>query len=112
MDKLAIKISVSLPEALKAQLDQYVVDNGGSASQVVQQALEAFFSPAVPPPPPEPDLQLQKLVLQLSADVQFLRNELERTQRVLDRHREFLVGLRPLTDLAGVALSLPPELFS
>ena len=109
----AVKLSVSLPEALKAQLDRYATEHDLSVSQTVQQALEAFFQPAQPAPGPEPGqdvARLEKMVLELGREVQDVRGELVRTRQVLDQHREFLLALRPLLDLAGVALTLPPSL--
>lgn len=103
----AVKISVSLPEALKAQLDDYAVKHDLSLSQTVQQALEALFQPSEPPPGPEPGqdvAHLEKMVLEL-------RQTLVHTQHVLDQHRDFLIAIRPLMDLAGIAASLPPSAF-
>lgn len=45
------KISISLPDALKARLDGYAQTHGESVSQVIQTALEAFLDGA----PQDPD---------------------------------------------------------
>ena len=109
MDRPAVKISISLPESLKEELDRYAVAHDLSLSATVQQALEAFFHPASDPGPgPSP---LEPRVAQLEAELARLQRQLERTQEVLAQHRDFLEGLRPIQDIVGVALTLPPQLF-
>ena len=103
----AVKISVSLPEALKSQLDRYATEHDLSVSQTVQQALEALFQSSEPPPVPGPGQDIARL----EKSVLELRQELLRTQRVLDQHRECFVQLRPLFDLAGVVATMPPQLY-
>jgi hypothetical protein len=106
MERPAVKISVSLPESLKEELDRYAVAHDLSLSATVQQALEAFLHPATDPGPgPSP---LEPRVAQLEAELARLQRQLERTHEVLAQHREFLVSLQPLQDLAGIALTLPP----
>jgi len=105
MDKAAVKISVSLPEALKVELDRYAVAHDLSLSATVQQALEAFLHASDPGPGPSP---LEPRVEQLEAELARLQRQLERAHEVLEQHRECLVSLRPLADMAGVALTLPP----
>jgi hypothetical protein len=114
--KLAVKISVSLPEALKGQLDHYAGEHDLSVSQTVQQALEAFFQ-APPPPGPEPPPNpsnplLEQMVMEMNRQLQDACRELARTQQVLEQHREFMQGLGPMLQLSGVYLSLPPSLHS
>lgn len=108
MDKATAKISVSLPEALKAQLDSYADEHGLSVSQTVQLALEGLFQPVQPPPGPgdpgQDIARLEQMVGDLSA-------ELTQTRQVLDRHRDYLLALRPLLDIAGIAATLPPSAF-
>lgn len=105
------KISVSLPDPLKEQLDDYAQIHGHSVSQTVQLALEAFLSQSPPPPPPGGQLELlEKLVREVSGELEAVRSDLTHTQRALDRHRDCFLQLKPLTDLAGVVLTLPPEL--
>lgn len=113
MDKLAIKISISLPEALKADLDQYTAEHGLTASQTVQQALEMLFghSPLPPTPSPGQDVQLEHRVDELGRELQDVQEELTRARQVLDRHRDYLLALRPLLDIAGIAATLPPSAF-
>lgn len=116
----AVKISVSLPEALKLELDRYADEHNLSVSQTIQRALEALFHPPVPDPDPEepgPDPDVLQLVQMLNRDVQTLQNDLAQTrqaltwtQQVLEQHRECLASLAPLTQLAGVALTLPPSM--
>lgn len=110
----AVKISVSLPEALKTQLDRYATEHDLSVSQTVQQALEAFLQHPEPPSGPEPGqdvARLEKMVLDLSRELQEVRSEFTHTKQILDQHRDFLVAMRPLLELAGVAASLPPSAF-
>lgn len=104
-EKAAVKISVSLPETLKDELDRYAGAHGLSVSATVQQALEAFFQGSDPGPEPS---SLEPRVAQLETEVARLQRQFERAHEVLEQHREFLLSLRPLADLAGVALTLPP----
>lgn len=46
------KISVSLPDSLKEQLDQYAAQHELNTSEVVQHALKKLFEEDSPPPPP------------------------------------------------------------
>lgn len=64
------KISVSLPDSLKEQIDQYAAQHQLNTSEVVQLALKKLFekdspSPILPTPPapeqPQPPLDLKTL---------------------------------------------------
>ena len=112
MDRLAVKISISLPEALKADLDRYTAEHGLTASQAVQQALEMLIGNSPPPPPPGQDVaQLEHKVHEMGLELQDVQEELTRARQVLDRHRDYLLALRPLLDIAGIAATLPPSAF-
>lgn len=113
MARASVKISVSLPAELKEQLDRYAQEHQHSVSQVVQTALEALLNPTQTPPAPPHGGQvemLELLVRETREELQTVRNELSRTQHIVDRHRDCLASLKPLCDIAGVVLSLPPEL--
>ncbi len=106
------KISVSLPDQLKDQLDAYAQVHGHSVSQTVQLALETFLS-QTPPPPPPPDGQLElleKLVWKLRDELAANHHEVESLRSVLGQHRQCFVVLEPLAQLAGITLPMPPPL--
>lgn len=79
------KISVSLPDDLKARLDAYAEEHQQSVSQVVQDALQRFLdNPPTPPPlPPESGhlehdvQQLQRYVTALAANHEQVRASLQ-----------------------------------
>lgn len=107
------KISVSLPDALKEQLDQYVEEHGGSVSQTVQDALEAYFSGQPPPGTPSGELALlEQTVAETRADVKRALHELTRTQYALEQHRQCLLVVENFTEMGGFHLPVPPPLVS
>ena len=84
------KISVSLPDELKARMDAYAQAHPAmGTSDIVQAALDQFLSPAVPveppapptPPPPTPpaggvDLAAREFVLSLAIEVDAMRSSM------------------------------------
>lgn len=90
------KISVSLPDELKAQLSAYAQDHGQGVSDVIQAALKAYFKPAqphqpppqppAPLPPPQPPVQDQQMaakVKQLEDHVSLLTYQAEHMRQGL-----------------------------
>ena len=81
------KISVSLPDELKARVDAYAQAHAGmGTSDIVQAALEQFLSPAAPvepqpAPPAHPvaggvDLPAREFVLALAIEVDAMRSSM------------------------------------
>ena len=81
------KISVSLPDELKARMDAYAQAHSDmGTSDIVQAALEQFLSPPVPveppalPPPTPPasgvDLAAREFVLSLAIEVDAMRSSM------------------------------------
>jgi len=80
------KMSISLPDELKARLQAYAQEHSLSDSETVQQALEAFLdgSPVEPPTPPPgpsdwaaPIAQIQKYVAALAANHEQVRSAMQ-----------------------------------
>lgn len=81
------KISVSLPDELKARMDAYAQAHPDmGTSDIVQAALEQFLSPAAPVDPPAPptppppavtvDLAAREFVLALAIEVDAMRSSM------------------------------------
>ncbi len=118
-DRLAVKISVSLPEDLKLELERYAAEHGLSVSATVQQALEGFFHPAPDPepdpsptPPPtttEIDL-LAGMVNGLHREVHELKQYILALSHQSEHHRQCLSLLQPFVAMSGLCLPVAPPL--
>lgn len=98
------KISISLPDDLKARLDAYAEEHQQSVSQVVQDALQRFLDgPATPPTPPPDSGHLTHDVQQLQLYVSALAAN----------HEQVRASLQLISEMSatqGVFIPCPPQL--
>lgn len=80
------KISISLPDALKARLDAYAQAHNQSVSESVQVALEQLLDGSSPPPPPPVpvppvtstvDQLVRSYVQDLAIEVEMMRRSMQ-----------------------------------
>ena len=116
-ERLAVKISVSLPEELKLELERYAGEHGLSVSATVQQALEGLLHPKpIPDPQPTPDPRpteidlLAGLVNALNREVHGLRQYMMAVGHQSEHHRQCLSLLQPYAAMGGVCLPVAPPL--
>jgi len=69
------RITISLPDALEAQLDRYARDHGQPVSHVVAEALAAFLSGSSPPSPGDGSRlqQVEEYVARMALQLEGLR---------------------------------------
>ena len=70
------KISISIPDELKDQLDTYATDTGLKRSEAVAHILTAYFQGEVRSPSPIDPAQLAHLQTDLQTDLQSVQNYL------------------------------------
>lgn len=120
------KISISLPDPLKEQLDRYADEHQLSVSETVQRALEALFQPAEPVPPPSPPpsseppperpedeverVMLEHMVFAMNQELQEVGRYLNALAHQVEHSRYCLALLAPYAALGGVGLPVPPPL--
>jgi hypothetical protein len=109
------KISVSLSDELKAKLDDKIAQSGEGLSEVVQAALEAYLTPAVPtpaqpkptpapiPPPPAPVPQAS-----LQPDFAELQDYLAACSVQQEQLRMTVCGLYEFAQANGFLAPPPP----
>lgn len=106
------KLSISIPDDLKAQLDERAGAEHVAVSQVVSNALRSYFEkPAAPPPappkPPEP-IPPPPPVAHDSAEVRQMQQYLWELYWNHERTRASVVGLFQWANSCGVMITYPP----